>query len=143
MIDKSFGRKIMEHKYTDREGAYLICVENNAVAVVKTPKGFFLPGGGIDCGESHIECIERELLEETGFLCEIDKYICSAEEYLYHEKFRYFHPIQNYYCGKLTEQIVQPVETDHQLEWLPVRDIESKMYLKSQGWAIKYLTENF
>ncbi len=143
MIDKSFGRQIKEQKYIDREGAYLICIENNTVAVVKTPKGFFLPGGGIDCGESHIECIQRELLEETGFLCEIDRYICSAEEYLHHEKLGYFHPIQNYYIGKLTEQAMQPVETDHLLEWLPVCDIENKMYLKSQGWAIKYSAVKF
>ncbi|GEM_PF-4804563 len=42
MIDKSFGRQIKEQKYIDREGAYLTCIENNTVAVVKNPlKDFF------------------------------------------------------------------------------------------------------
>ncbi len=45
--------------------------------------------------------------------------------------------------GKLTEQAMQPVETDHLLEWLPVCDIENKMYLKSQGWSIKYSAVKF
>ncbi len=32
-------------------------VKDGKVGVVKTPKGYFLLGGGIDSGENHKECI--------------------------------------------------------------------------------------
>ncbi|MBR6676039.1 MAG: NUDIX domain-containing protein [Clostridia bacterium] len=62
------GKPIEGISYYDRIGAYLICIENNKLAVVRDPKGYFLPGGGIDDGESLEECVKRECLEETGFL---------------------------------------------------------------------------
>ena len=55
-MHKVFGTK-ENVEYTDREGAYLILVRDNQVGVVKTPKGFFLLGGGVENDESHIECI--------------------------------------------------------------------------------------
>ena len=46
--------------YIDRVGAYLIPVKEGKVGVVRTTKGYFLLGGGVDSGESHEECIRRE-----------------------------------------------------------------------------------
>lgn len=53
--------------YEDREGAYLIPVEDNKIGVIKTPKGYFFLGGGLENNESHRACIERECLEEAGY----------------------------------------------------------------------------
>lgn len=61
----------------------------------------------------------------------------KAEEYCTHEKFGYFHPIQFYYSGEITDQISLPVEHDHTLEWIPTENIEEKMHVQLQGWAIK------
>ena len=45
--------------YIDKAGVYLVPVKDGRVGVVKTSKGYFLLGGGLDSGESHEECIER------------------------------------------------------------------------------------
>ncbi len=49
MKHKIFGVK-ENVKYSDREGTYLIPFKNNKVGVVKTPKGYFLLGGGLEKG---------------------------------------------------------------------------------------------
>ena len=63
-------------EYVDREGAYLIPIQKNKIAVIKTAKGVFLLGGGLNKNESHAECIERECLEETGYTAIIKRKIC-------------------------------------------------------------------
>ncbi len=142
-VFETFGTQIEGISYYDRVGAYLICFENNKLAVIRDPQGYFLPGGGIDDNENFEECLKRECLEETGFSVSIDKYICSAEAYLLHPKVGYFHPIQHYYSGKLIKKECDPIEKDHLLEWISIDDIESKMHLEFQCWAVKYYMDNF
>ena len=64
-MHKVFGVK-EKAEYVDRKGAYLIPVHNNKIGVIKTDKGYFLLGGGLDKNESHEDCIKRECIEETG-----------------------------------------------------------------------------
>ena len=97
-MHKIFGTK-EQNKYYDRQGAYIIPISGNEIGVVETPKGFFLLGGGLDSGESDLQCIERECLEEAGYEVEIVREVDSAETYMVHPTIGYFHPIQKYYLG--------------------------------------------
>lgn len=141
-IKHTFGEKVEGKAYYNREGAYLICLRDGKVGVVKTPKGYFLLGGGLDAGEEHVSCIEREVLEEAGYQCHVKSYVTSAEEYWVHEELGYFHPIQHYYYGELTEQLQESIEEDHDLEWISTEKIEERMKVKAQGFAIKYFLEH-
>lgn len=124
-------------KYTDREGAYLIPFRNDQVGVVRTPKGFFFLGGGLDDGESHIECIERECVEEAGCEVSIKDEVCSAETYYKHERIGYFHPIQTYYMGDVVVKGHAPLESDHEFMWVEYEALKGKMYLEMQNWALE------
>ncbi|MFC3773825.1 NUDIX domain-containing protein [Paenibacillus sp. GCM10012303] len=42
---------------------------------------YFLPGGGMDEGETPEECLRREVLEETGYQIKIGAYIGKAQRY--------------------------------------------------------------
>ncbi|MDO4301485.1 MAG: NUDIX domain-containing protein [Clostridia bacterium] len=137
MIEKTFGVKDSKYRYYDRIGAYLIAVQNNSLAVVRTPKGYFLPGGKIEEQESHMECIKRECLEEIGYSVTVSDYICSGETYLIHPTIGHFHPIQFYYSGKILEYVKKPVEQDHNFEWISCDEIGGKFVLKQQEWAVK------
>jgi 8-oxo-dGTP diphosphatase len=123
-------------EYYSREGAYLIPVQNGLVGVVKTPKGYFFLGGGLEEGESHPSCIERECVEECGCLPVIKAQVASAESYLKSPTIGYFHPIQTYYYGQLKEKVSEPIETDHLLVWLPYDQLRGNMYLEMQNWAL-------
>ena len=122
--------------YRDRVGVYLVPAKEGKVGVVKTPKGYFLIGGGLDSGESHEECIERECLEEIGYTVSVGNKICSAEMYCEHPSIGYFHPIQTYYVGELLEQVSLPVEDNHEFVWVDYNELVDNMYLEMQSWAL-------
>lgn len=134
-MDITFGKKIEGTEYFTRPGAYLICIKNGHAATVRIPKGYFLIGGGIEGNETHKECIIRECLEETGYDIEVENFICTTEAYFLTNK-EYFHPVQYCYSGNLKKKIVNPIEKDHFVEWLPLELVNEKMYLEQQAWAI-------
>lgn len=138
-MDKTFGAKEKDAGYRDRPGAYLLPVRDGRLAVVRTPKGYFFLGGGIDQGETHEQCILRECMEETGCPAEVEGYIGAAEVYCHHSELGWFHPVQYYYSGRLGEKIAGPQETDHWLEWIPLNEAEWKLNVKPQIWAVKRL----
>ena len=51
-----------------RDAVRAIIIDNNKVGLVKSEKeGFYkFPGGGVEIGETHLEALVRETLEETG-----------------------------------------------------------------------------
>ena len=141
-MNKVFGERISGAEYLDRKGAYLIPVEDGKLAVVKTEKGYFLLGGGIDENETDEECILRECLEEIGYEAEVGEYIGSAESYLTHPEIGYFHPIQNYYSGKLLRKVSDEIEADHKLEWVAIKEIIDHLFVEQQNWIVKeYLSK--
>ena len=139
-MHKIFGIK-ENAPYKDREGAYLIPVKNNKIGVVKTSKGYFFLGGGLEKGETHIECIERECMEEAGYCVSVKEKICSAETYLKHPEIGYFHPIQTYYAGELTAKILVRTEKDHSFLWIEYEKLKGNMYLEMQNWALEFYIE--
>ena len=59
----------------------------------ETNKGNYMsPGGGIENGETSEECVEREVLEETGYITEVIKPFVTINEYCYDTLYvnRYF-----------------------------------------------------
>ena len=124
-------------EYVHRKGAYLIPVKDDRIGIVRTPKGYFLLGGGIDNGETDTLCIMRECMEEIGYSVLIKKKICSAESYVKHPVIGYFHPIQTYYLGELVEQKQAPMESDHKLIWMDYDSIRGRMFLEMRNWALE------
>ena len=137
-MHKVFGFK-EDVEYFDREGAYLIPITNHKIGVIKTYKGYFFLGGGLDKNESHKDCIKRECIEETGYTAVINKKICSSETYTEHPDLGYFHPFQSYYTGELKEKITEPKEPDHCLMWMNYGDIKGKMFSEMQNWALEQI----
>jgi 8-oxo-dGTP diphosphatase len=144
-MHKIFGEK-KNVEYTDRRGAYLIPIKDGKIAVVSAQKGYFLLGGGIEQGESDEKCIIRECLEEIGWDVEIEKLICSAETYGYHYSnhpdIKYFHPIQNYYTGKLKGWKHSPIEDDHNLMWVNYENLQGNLFVEMQNWALDECWKN-
>lgn len=122
--------------YIDRVGVYLVPAKEGKIGVVRTPKGYFLLGGGLNCGESHEECIKRECLEEIGCTVSVGNKICSAEMYCEHPTIGYFHPVQTYYVGEVLDQVSLPMEDDHEFVWMDYNELVDSMYLEMQSWAL-------
>ena len=125
-----------EVQYWDREGAYLIPVQDNKIGVIQSSKGYFFLGGGLESGESHSECIERECMEEAGCRVSIKDKVCTAEMYTVHPVIGYFHPIQTYYLGEVFEER-EKTEEGHKFLWIEYDELKGKMYVEMQNWALE------
>lgn len=135
-MHKVFGEKAPV-PYYDRKGAYLIPVKDNKIAVVKTPKGLFFLGGGLENGETDKACIRRECLEEAGVEVTIVEKICSAETFTTHPRLGPFHPIQTYYAGEILKQVQLPLEKDHTLLFGSFQELDGKLFAEMQNWALQ------
>ena len=138
-MHRIFGTK-EDVEYLDREGVYLIPCRNTQVGVVQTPKGYFFLGGGLENGESHLDCIERECIEEVGCFPCVESRLCSAEAYIKHPTIGYFHPIQTYYFGTLLDRDSIPIEKNHVLCWIEYDQLKGKMFVEMQNWALEELS---
>ena len=148
---KTFGIKDPSLSYYTRTGVYLIAFSGESIVLVQTPKGYFLPGGGLHPGETHEECIRRECLEELGYAVSIKGLLTEAEMYTIHPVIGPFHPVQYYYTGTLTEKITVPAEPDHVMVLLPRAVLDpgypeyqkytEKFVLPCQLWAVEKVLE--
>ena len=61
-LKEYFGKEHLEIEHVEyiyREGAYVILIQDNKVGIIQTPKGFFLPGGGLENEESILRIENR------------------------------------------------------------------------------------
>lgn len=124
--------------YYQRPGAYIIPEKDGKIGLIKTKGGLCFIGGGRENGENDSDCLKREVVEETGFSVTVGEFFASAEQYKPDQTdIGYFHPIQNYYKGTLNKKLCEPVEDDHELQWITPIDAAGKMALKMQEWALE------
>ena len=68
-------------EYRVRPGAYaVILARSKRVAVVKHFGLYYLPGGGVEGDETLLECLYREVREETGWSIEAIRELGWADE---------------------------------------------------------------
>jgi 8-oxo-dGTP pyrophosphatase MutT (NUDIX family)/predicted GNAT family N-acyltransferase len=106
--------------------------------VILTASGhYFLPGGGMDEGETPEECLRREVLEETGCQIKIGAYIGKAQRYFISSQKEPLLSIGMFYTAELTEQIQAPVEDDHDIVWISLENVDDLLFHEHQAWAVK------
>lgn len=135
--EMTFGEKLENVKYFKREAIYGIVIGNNGkIAAVKTPKGYFLPAGGIEDNENHIQCLKREFMEETGYEIEVEKYIGRSSLYHNSKSNRCLYAIGFFYFVSLKDRKNGGIEDDHELIWLESQECINSLSLEHQSWAV-------
>lgn len=124
-------------RITTGKAPILSPVKDDKIAVVKTPKGLFPLGGGLETGETDEACIRRECLEEAGVTVTVGEKIGSAETFTTHPRLGPFHPIQTYYAGEILKQVQAPLEKDHTLLICSFRELDGKLFAEMQNWALR------
>ncbi|MCJ8007348.1 NUDIX hydrolase [Lederbergia wuyishanensis] len=71
-------------RYHRAFGVYGICWSDDKLLVINKGGGpyknrFDLPGGSLEHGESLAECVQREVLEETGFVIKVEESVGVAD----------------------------------------------------------------
>jgi 8-oxo-dGTP diphosphatase len=133
-----FGKKIDSIAYIPRPGAYGILLnEKGLVASIQMNGRCFLPGGGLEPGESIQQCLKRELLEEVGCEFERAEPVGRADEY-----FKSL-PEDAYYLGQghflLVPDfriIAEPTDKTHTVLWQPPETVLARLVHLSQRWGL-------
>ena len=133
-----FGERIPGKVYVPRPGAYGIIVGNQGrIAVMKTPRGGFLPGGGSEGCETPEETLVREVREECGFEADIVKRIGEAVDYVFTAGNR--EGIRKecvFFLAIVLGSEGAATEADHVLTWLEPEAARAKLIQGSQQWAV-------
>ena len=140
---KQFGEKIPGAKYIERPAAHAVLFDRSGkVAVVKYHDKYFLPGGGIEEGESDERALHREMAEETGWTIIVSDPVARAGEYVYaQDKQTYFHTIGHFYLAEVVGADGEKSEADHSVHWLTPDEFESGAAHESHVWAVKQAIE--
>lgn len=135
--EKVFGEKLNGVSYIDRSGVYGIVINvEGKIATIKTPTGYFLPGGGIKSGETHKQCLEREFIEEMGHEVAIEKYIGKSSLYHISKTNHYLHGIGYFYMVNLKSMTNKKIEEDHELIWIEPDECVKVLFLEHQAWSV-------
>ncbi len=133
-----FGQQVAGEKYLRRPGAYGLIVRDDRVAVTIWRGGVYLPGGGIDEGETAEQALHREVMEEIGWTIEIIAEVGRSQQFVRSQVVdAYFNKIQTFYTARPLEQVSSESEPEHELIWMPLAEAAVRLTEESNGWAVK------
>src|SRR6185436_12908353 len=112
-----FGERVDGESYVVRPSAYaLIEDDEGRFAVVAAPMGWFLPGGGIEAGETPEQAIAREALEECGLVVDPGPRIAEAIQLVYSAREDvYFEKPSLFVRATVVDTRISQASDDHQL----------------------------
>lgn len=136
----TFGSFNPELEYRRRAGAYAVIFDNlGRFASVKGHRGFFLPGGGIETGESLEETLAREVCEECAHEVIIGRFLGSAIQY-HSEPDGSRH--WEFHCSYFAADFGAPLnnEPEHELIWLELNEAD-KLKFDVHCWGVSLSAE--
>jgi 8-oxo-dGTP diphosphatase len=129
-----FGEVVAGAHYVHRPGSYaLVHDDEGRIAVLETPKGLYLPGGGADPAETPEETLRRELREECGWEIAVIRELGRALEYVFAPGEGYFAKDCAFYEARIT---AEGAGGEEQVRWLPLEQAARDLKFASQRWAL-------
>jgi 8-oxo-dGTP diphosphatase len=124
---RRFGEAVVSgQKYTHRPGAYVILPRDGQLLLTFEGKGqneFQLPGGGIDPGESPLQALYREVLEETGWSIAAPRHVATYRRFCYMPDYdKWAEKVCSVYLARPVRQIAEPCEAEHWPVWVPAAE---------------------
>lgn len=134
-----FGERKAGAKYIDRPGAYAVVFKDPAhLLVLKLRNGsYYLPGGGQEDHETPMECVLRELFEETRVQGKIIRELGHANQYVFSsDQQRFFNLLGVFFLVSTQTQIAQQTEPHHAPCYIPIAEALANLP-GFHAWAVK------
>lgn len=122
---RRLGERIRTGKrYQHRRGAYAIALIGDGVLLTvkhaEMPE-LQLPGGGIDAGESPLQALHREVMEETGWRIADARHIGAYRRFTYMPDYdQWAEKVCTVYLARAIRPLGEPTEMDHTAMVVPL-----------------------
>jgi 8-oxo-dGTP pyrophosphatase MutT (NUDIX family) len=129
-----FGAPLEGREHRPRAAVYAVIRDaERRIAAVKTSLGLLLPGGGLERGETLVECLRRELREECARPVAIERQIGLALEF--------FATAEGAFEGRHVFFEARFVgapngAAEYELVWLDPATAASALHYRSHAWAL-------
>lgn len=137
-MPKVFGTLPAGIEYRLRPSVYaLIPNERRQIAIVAYRGGLFLPGGGLQAGETHLEALQREIMEELGRQLNLAVRLGDAVEYLRARSDRLFYRLHTtiYLAGLHPDDPREP-DPGHKCRWMAPEKAIPALQRACHAWAV-------
>lgn len=111
-----------------------VCIQDGSVllAYFKEDKHYFLPGGHIEIGESALETLRREFMEELKLKVEPTKFI-AVLEHLWTNKHSTQHEINFIFSVEApSAQNIQSQRPHLEFRWVPLKELNNINFLPKE-----------
>jgi len=123
-----------------RVGAYGILLKGKSVMVVQSYLPLWeFPGGGVEPGETLLEALRREFLEEARINIKPVKFVLERECFYLSPTGKIFHSFQNFF---LVKTIDTKIDIKTNAEWILINSLTTKNMKKSALDALTSLKNN-
>ena len=135
MKDICFTKENSWFRY--RTGAFIL--KDGKMLFVKSKFGgyFYMIGGGVSLGETSVDCIEREILEETGIHAKVERLAVVTENFFKGKggilEGLDCHTIEFYYLVKVIDDsnVFSKNDDGEELVWIPIAEIKNSFFKPS------------
>jgi 8-oxo-dGTP diphosphatase len=134
-----FGVRIGGEAWGVRPSAYGVVEDGQGrLAVVRTPQGVFLPGGGQAAGETPEKAIEREAMEECGLGIRLGPWTTHAVQFIFSKQDRaHFEKPSTFIAAVAEGPAGIPTEKNHELVWADPETAVELLSQESHRWAVR------
>jgi len=133
-----FGTRVPGKNYVHRPSAYAVIRNSEGrFAVARTPVASYLPGGGMEAGETPEQTVVREGREECGFVLKPGALLGRALEICYSSEEKQYFEKDSYFLEAEVVGRVPPTEMDHELLWLSIEEASAILKHDSHRWALQ------
>ena len=142
------GEKLLEKEYEFRENAFgIVDLNNGQMMLVYTEKdrNHSLPGGGVEPGESPLEAIKREFVEEAGYKVKNAEEIVQAHCYWnWRNNLKFLERFTHIFVVELDETSkTVPLEDWHTRVFVDYEDVINLIPFPYQKAGLKYYFEKY
>ncbi len=136
----TFGERASGYSWVPRPSAYaIVSDEGDRIALVSTPRGTFLPGGGIDPGEWAEITAVRETREECALDIRTTWFVGRALDLVVdEEEGQGFEKVSTFVAADIVGRAAVEPQMDHVTIWAAsVEDAARRLTRQGHIWAVK------